>query len=121
MSALDQIQSERLKKISRMREEGGDPYPAESFRTHENAKFLASFEVLVSAGETVTLAGRVMSLRDQGGLVFLDLHDGTARVQVLLKKDDMDEKSFALFMEVVDTSDFVEITGTAFTTKRSIT
>ncbi|KKU82156.1 MAG: lysyl-tRNA synthetase [Parcubacteria group bacterium GW2011_GWA1_47_8] len=103
-----------------MREEGVDPYPAESFRTHENAKFLASFDALVSAGETITLAGRIMSLRDQGGLVFLDLHDGTARVQVLLKKDDMDEKSFALFMEVVDTSDFVEITGTAFTTKRSI-
>lgn len=97
-----------------------DPYPAESFRTHENAKFLTSFDELVSSGETVTLAGRIMSLRNQGGLVFLDLYDGTARVQVLLKKDDIDEKSFALFMEVVDTSDFIEITGAAFTTKRGI-
>lgn len=120
MSSLDDIRSERLKKVELLKEQGMDPYPAESYRTHTNAEFLETFESLDSAGETLTLAGRIMSFRDQGGIIFLDLFDGTTRAQAVLKKDDMDEAHFNFFLEVVDTSDFIEVTGKPFTTKRGV-
>lgn len=120
MAAIDDIRNERLKKAELLREQGMDPYPAETNRTHENASFLAHFESLSDSGESVTLAGRIMSLRGQGGIVFLDLFDGTDRVQVLLRKEDSAAESFDLFQETVDASDFIEVTGTAFVTNRGV-
>lgn len=120
MAFLEDVRAEREKKIALLREQGMEAYPAESFRTLDNATFLASFDTLAASGGTATLAGRIMSLRDQGGIVFIDLFDGTARVQGLLKKDDMDEANFDLFMQAADAGDFVEVTGTAFTTKRGM-
>lgn len=120
MAAIDDIRKERLKKAELLRSHGMDPYPADSNRTHENQVFLAQFESLTDSHKSVTLAGRIMSLRGQGGIVFLDLYDGTDRVQVLLRKDDLAEESFALFQEAVDASDFVEVTGSAFVTNRGV-
>lgn len=92
--ATDDLRSERLRKLESMRQTGVDPYPAESNRTHDNITFLASFEELSDAKQVVTLGGRIMSLRDQGGLVFIDLFDGTERVQVLIKKDEIGNQEF---------------------------
>ncbi len=116
--STDDIRSERLKKLAILKENRIDPYPTESFRTHENTSFLKSFQTIIDSQEKVVLAGRVMSIRGQGGIAFVDLFDGTARVQALIKKDDIGEQSFDLFSEVVSISDFIEITGVAFVTKR---
>ena len=120
MSALDDIRSDRMKKIEILKEKGIDAYPAESYRTHDNSTFLSLFESLTSSSEAVTLAGRIMSLRDQGGIVFLDLFDGTSKVQVLVRKEDTGEEQFQLFVDAVSVSDFIECTGTAFVTKRGM-
>ncbi len=118
--ALEDIRAERLKRIALLEEKGMPAYPAESNRTAENAAFLASFPELIESGQEVTLAGRIMSLRDQGGIVFCDLFDGTARVQSILKQDDMDADLFGLFIAAVDQGDFIEVTGRAFITKRGV-
>ncbi|MBI2005125.1 lysine--tRNA ligase [Patescibacteria group bacterium] len=116
----DDIRAERVKKLETLKAHGIDPYPAESHRTHENGAFLKSFDSFLHSHEQITLAGRIMSLRDQGGIIFVDLFDGTARVQALIKKDEVGEDSFELFMEAVGISDFVEVAGSAFTTKRGM-
>lgn len=120
MSTLDDIRKERLQKIELLKEMGVDPYPAESFRTHENKEFLDSFESLETSKEDVTLAGRIMSLRGQGGITFIDLFDGTSKVQAILKKDDIGEENINNFFKVVDQSDFIEVTGKTFTTQRGV-
>lgn len=120
MAGIDDIREERLKKISLLREKGIDPYPAESLRTHANKDFLEQFDSFEKENKKVTLAGRIMSFRDQGGIVFVDLFDGTERVQALVKKDDIGDGSFDLFMSVVDASDFIEVAGTPFVTKRGV-
>lgn len=120
MAFLDDIRAERLKKLELLRERGIDPYPAEVNRTHTNAAFLSFFDSLASSEELVTLAGRIMALRNQGGIIFLDIYDGTARVQVLLKKDSLGDENANLFADTVDTGDFIEITGGAIVTKRGV-
>lgn len=115
--SIDDIRSDRLKKLELLKKRGIDPYPAESFQTHNNAIFLKLFQSFLSSQEKVILTGRIMSLRKQGGIIFLDIFDGTARIQVFMKKDSIGENSFNLFLEVVSVSDFIEIGGVAFITK----
>ncbi len=120
MAILDDIRAERMKKLELLKEAGMDPYPIDSNRTHDGASFLNSFKTLESSGEKVTLTGRIMSLRSQGGIIFADIFDGSTRVQTLIKKDDIGDASFDLFSNAIDASDFIEVTGIAFTTKREV-
>jgi lysyl-tRNA synthetase, class II len=116
----DNIRSERLKKLELLKESGINPYPAEANRTHENSFFLKEFESFLDSKEQVTLAGRIMSFRNQGGIGFIDFFDGSARVQSLIRKDDIGDRSFNFFLETASVGDFIEITGTAFITKRGV-
>lgn len=118
--SVDDIRFERLKKIKELENLGIDVYPAETNRTHTNTLFLSQFSELLESKEKVSLAGRVMSLRDQGGLVFLDIYDGEDRAQVLVKRDCVGEDSFDQFVEFVGLSDFIEVSGEAFVTKRGV-
>jgi lysyl-tRNA synthetase class 2 len=120
MAFLDEVREEREKKIALLAEAGMEAYPVESEYTHDNDAFLAAYDDLLASGETVTLKGRIMSLRGQGGIAFIDLFDGTAKVQALLRKDDLGDERFDLFSAAVDAGDFVEVTGAAFTTNRGM-
>ena len=125
MSEAD-IRNARLKKLDALKAAGMEAYPVHTARDTSVADFVAQFETFQTSGARVVLAGRVMSLRGQGGIAFADVYDGstslttsgTSRVQVVLQKTDMDEKLFSLFGETVDKGDFIQITGTAYTTKR---
>jgi len=119
MAFLEEVRQERLQKIALMEERGMDPYPAETNRTHSNNDFLAFYDDLFETTSAVTLAGRILSLRDQGGIVFVDLFDGLNTVQTLFKKDDLNEQ-FEFFLAVVDQGDFIEATGIPFTTNRGM-
>ena len=117
MSNLDEIRDARLAKLQLLKEKGIDPYPAVSNATHTLIQLVNSFTSLESEKVMVTAVGRVMSFRSQGGLIFFDLYDGTAKFQSLLKKD-IAEEAFDLFNQAADIGDFVEVTGTLFITKR---
>jgi lysyl-tRNA synthetase class 2 len=113
---LDEIIAERLKKLSRLKEAGIDPYPARAKRSHRIADAMAKFSSLSKSRKSVSLAGRIMGLRDQGGVVFLDLRDESGQVQAVLKKDDL--KDFELLRQTLDRGDFISVSGPLFTTKR---
>ena len=114
---LEEIRKVRLEKLEKIKARGFEVYPAVSDRTHEIQKLIADFGSLESSQNTVVIAGRVMSLRGQGAVVFCDLFDGTARFQILVKKDSLPEDTFEFYKEVVDIGDFIEVSGTLFVTK----
>lgn len=116
--SVDELREERLKKIELLKEAGMEAYPAESARDLSNADFLDLFEELENATAKKTLGGRVLSRRGQGGIMFVDLNDGTGKVQLVLQEGEMDAGDFKLFADTVDAGDFVEAHGTAYTTKR---
>jgi len=117
MSEAD-IRADRVKKLRILKEAGMEAYPARSSRNTSIADFLEHFEVKEAVDTPSIIAGRVMSMRGQGGIHFADIFDGTARTQVVLQKAEMDEGLFMLFGEAADTGDFIEATGVSFTTKR---
>ncbi len=117
MASLEEIRLERIKKLELLKERGFDPYPSESKQDYTLAETVRRFDELTAQGE-INLVGRVMAMRGQGALVFIDLDDGTGRLQALLKKDVMPEEAFALFQDTVDMGDFIQVTGTLFVTKR---
>ena len=114
MSTTDELRAERLKKIELLREAGMEPYPVESHQTTTTKAFLETFDTI--GGQTVT--GRILSTRAQGGIIFATLFDGTARLQLVFLKADMNESLFILFRDAVDQGDFVECTGSPYVTKR---
>jgi len=118
MSALNEIRAERLRKLRLLEERGMRPYPNRSARTHEIGQVLADFDGLESSGSALTIDGRVRAIRTHGGSAFLDIEDGTGRIQAFLKKDELGEEAFSLFQDAVDIGDFVEVAGRAMRTKR---
>ena len=59
-----------------------------------------------------------MAQRGHGGATFLDINDGSGKIQVIIKSDKIGEKGYKFFMDVFDIADFVEIKGILFTTQR---
>src|SRR3990167_11095945 len=100
--ALEDIRKVRLEKLAKLKAKGMDPYPAVSLRTHSIKETIDNFNSYATSSVDITIAGRIMSLRGQGALIFFDIFDGTGRFQGLFKKDDTNSESFSFFNEVVD-------------------
>ena len=98
----------------------GDPYPATIGRSHEIAKARALFERneregLEETRRAVTIAGRVLAIRDMGRAAFIDVRDGTGAVQLHLRRNVLGD-GFGL-LPLVDLGDFVEARGKLFRTR----
>lgn len=118
MTSLKELKEERLRKLEVLKSKGINPYPAVSERTHAISDVLTSFEDYERDNTALTISGRVMAVRGHGGLVFIDLYDGTDKIQGYLKEDVLGKEALALFEEVIDIGDFIDLSGIAFTTKR---
>lgn len=119
MALLDEIRAERLTKIARLTSAGMEAYPAQTKRTHTNEQFLENYATLETNREEVMLAGRVMSIREHGAAMFIDLFDGT-KTQCYVQQNQLGESSYELFSATVDAGDIIEVAGTAYTTKRGM-
>ena len=70
---LDKIRGERIEKLKILREKGIDPYPNTTDRDHSLKTILDDFESFEKEGKKLVVAGRIMSLREHGALVFFDI------------------------------------------------
>lgn len=118
MSSIEDLRNERLKKKQILEKRGVDPYPAQTHRTDTIEVFRDRFTLYENGKDKITLAGRIQSLRGQGGLTFADIFDGTGKTQLFFKSDEMDAELYELFNNTSDVGDFIEATGVAYTTKR---
>ncbi|MCX6712305.1 MAG: OB-fold nucleic acid binding domain-containing protein, partial [Candidatus Vogelbacteria bacterium] len=117
MASLEELRKERIKKLEILKSAGYNPYPAQTEINTSLEKALLNFDSLVEKEKEITVGGRIMALRRQGGLVFIDVVEGVHRLQGLLKEDELGPQ-FNLFVETIDIGDFVQITGKLLTTKR---
>lgn len=119
MASLEEIRAARLAKLKVLSESGINPYPAHSNRDVSIKEAIEKFDELARVGEARIMAGRIVSLRSQGKIIFFDLYDGTGRFQAFLKKGEpLSKEAFDLFEQTFDIGDFVEVKGTFFLTKK---
>ncbi len=122
MSTLADLRDVRLEKLDKLKELGINPYPAKSYKNISNCEILEEFEEY--EGREVVAAGRIISFREHGSLIFTDIQDASGIVQLFIREDtyqggdySFNELKFSDF-ELLDTGDFVEAKGEVIKTKR---
>ncbi len=88
----------RRAKAARWRARGVEPYGGRYERTHTTADVRDRFAEL--EGQTVRVAGRLVSLRRQGRVAFADLQDGGGRLQLFARADVLGPEPFEQFLEL---------------------
>ena len=105
----------RREKLVQLQEEGKDPFDVYKVnRTHSSQAIKDNFEEL--EGKEVTVAGRIMSKRGQGKVVFSDIHDRDGKIQLFIKIDEVGEEALKQY-KTNDLGDWVACTGEVFKTK----
>ena len=112
MSALDDIIKERITKKETLISQNINPYPELVEKIDDMDSVLNNFE----ENQNVKVAGRVMSIRAHGALIFFHIKNDNAKIQILLKKDKLNDQ-FDLFLDTIDIGDFVYVFGNCFLTK----
>ena len=105
----------RREKLAELKSEGKDPFDVYKVdRTHTSEQVKSNFEEL--EGKEVTIAGRIMSKRGQGKVVFSDVHDRDGKIQLFIKIDEVGEEQLKSY-KTFDLGDMVEATGEVFKTR----
>ena len=121
LSEQELLRREKLKEIEAM---GINPFPAPLFEiTHTAKEIKEQFnESTKDAFANVSIAGRIMSVRDMGKANFALLQDASGRIQAYIRRDDIcpgEDKSLYdnLWKKLIDLGDIIGIKGYVFTTK----
>lgn len=105
----------RRDKLAELQAAGNDPYMVNtSARDTLNKDISDDFEKYEN--QTVTIAGRIMSKRGKGKVMFMDVYDRTGKMQVFAKFDDLGEETYK-GLKKWDIGDIMECTGFVFKTK----
>lgn len=118
MASLEELKSVRLEKLEKLKAAGMNPYPSVVPRDYSLQYIKSNFESLEKEAKNISVAGRVMVTRGQGAILFIVLQDANEKFQSVLKKDELPEDVFNLFVDTVDSGDFISVTGTLFVTAR---
>lgn len=109
----------RREKLQALRDLGINPYPADLFPVdHTSKQVKETFE----EGKKVVVAGRLMSIRDQGKAAFVELQDSEGRIQLYFNRDvicpgEDKTKYNQVFRKLTDLGDFIGVEGELFLTK----
>ena len=111
---LNEILQVRRDKLKDLQELGRDPFREVKFdRTHTTTEVKNNYDVL--EGNKVTVAGRLMSKRGMGKVMFCDLQDIDGRIQLFVKMDLLGDEYNSF--KKLDIGDILGATGEVFTTK----
>ena len=118
---LEEILKDREKKTEQLKQLGIELYPAKSKKDFPNREVADNFDKY--EGQKITLAGRIMALRDIGKLAFAQIQDQSGRIQLFFRADivkPLDKEEQWLGFEelrLLDMGDFVQASGTVVKTK----
>jgi lysyl-tRNA synthetase, class II len=117
---LSDVLRDRREKLERLREDGVEPFPHEFGEREDIGEVRAAHEGLAAGIETDSrhrVAGRIVARRGHGKACFLDLRDGSGRIQVHAREDLLGAEAYSLLVHL-DIGDIVGVAGTAMATRR---
>lgn len=121
MEELNELLLQRREKVQTFRDAGINPF-ANNFAPSHQANEVAELHVdndaefLQDFQESYAIAGRIMARRDFGKAAFIQLQDGSGRLQVYVSRDQVGEETFGHFRKF-DIGDIIGVTGVPFRTK----
>ncbi len=120
----DELFDVRVHKRQELKSQGVDPYPPRANRTHTNQQAAAFFAEAESAAKAqsaeartsdVSIAGRIMAIRNMGRSAFLKIVDGTGSLQAHLRRDLLGDR-YTLLAQL-DLGDHLGVRGPLFRTR----
>lgn len=108
----NEYRRQRIENMRKLEAAGYPPYGAAFERTATLAGLHEAFE----EGRSVRACGRIVALRKMGKMAFAQIADGTARFQLMVKRDLIGEESFAAF-KLLDLGDIIGVDGELFITQ----
>ncbi len=112
---VNELMRVRLDKLEKLSHQGIEPYADRYLRTHMSSEIIDNFPEL--EGQQVSIAGRIMSKRDQGKTIFIHVQDMAGRIQAYIRMDAVGEEVFQI-VSTHDIGDIVGIKGTVFRTQK---
>jgi lysyl-tRNA synthetase, class II len=110
------VEAARREKRDALEAMGVQPFAYRYERSHTAEQARSAYrEEMGDAGPGVTIAGRVVSWRPKGKVVFGDLEDASGRIQVYFRQDELDE--LYEVVKLLDLDDHIGVAGTVFRTK----
>jgi len=107
---LTEIKKLRLEKIKKLKDLGVDPYPSSYSKKDTIA------ESRKKEGKNTQTAGRIMSLRGHGRILFADLQDETGKIQLFFQEKNLGKDKMKI-LRLLDTADFLGVKGQVIKTK----
>ena len=105
----------RRDKLEALQNSGNDPFEITIYDRTDCAKdIVESFKD--DEEKKVSVAGRIMSKRGKGKVMFMDIHDRSGKIQIFAKFDDLGEDVYSA-LKKWDIGDIVGIKGFVFKTK----
>ena len=96
----------RREKLEHLRSVGLDPYAQTTFdKSHSSAAILGNFEAL--EGQSVSVAGRIMSKRVMGKASFSHIQDMEGKIQLYVRKDVIGEEPYAEYKSMISATSLV--------------
>lgn len=114
---INNEEGQRTKKLGLFAEQKIATYPSISQKYISTAEYLKHYKTWLKSNKTIKMAGRIRSLRLQGGSCFLQFTDHAGSLQAFVRKDRLGDQAYQLFKNGIDSGDIVEFAGTAFVTK----
>lgn len=105
-------------KLTELKNQGIEPYPAQTARTQMIAEVAADFDSLAEEKKELILAGRLRSSRTHGNLTFAGLSDSSGSLQIAISKKDIGPEKYKAFTKLIDVGDFLEFKGDCFLTHK---
>src|SRR6266536_1393417 len=109
-------QEARRQKLLALREKGINPYPNRVQRTNTITDVLEHFDEWQTDERDVSLTGRIRLMRDMGKAAFAQIEDGTGRMQIYFRINDIGEDAYKT-LKWLDIGDFVQVRGFLFITR----
>ncbi|HTO05350.1 MAG TPA: lysine--tRNA ligase [Opitutus sp.] len=106
----------RRQKLAELRAAGFDPFHANVATTHFSAEALKAYVDGQDNAVSVTVAGRLVTIRDMGKSQFVKILDQEGQIQLYVKKDVVGDEAYAAFKKL-DLGDILGAKGTLFKTK----
>jgi len=114
---LNDLEKIRVEKLESLRQQGIEPYPTRNSVSHQISEVVNSFVIFEKENPkqdfttTFTVGGRIRSKRAMGKLAFFHIEDGSGRIQIMIRINEIGKERLDQFKNFYDLGDFIQVTG----------